>query len=222
MKIGAFPVSRSQADSNELNRALIWMEMILNSEVGKRPMSGFWRIYEVPLEAGIGDYILSDYDNDAGTQHVFSAYLVDTVENLTPLTILFEDEGMAEDLKATSRPNRIVVTRDLSPAIKCFPVPTIDDYNAGRKIRIRVQTFHHKIASSGTTDVDLLIRPSWYLWMTKKLAYELGGGPIRKLEDSERKVLAAEIQELEGALISYDGRYNKGKPPVTEPMAGSV
>ena len=219
--IGAFPPSQSQADAAELRRALKWLEMVLNSEVGCRPVAGFWRIIEIPLEAGVGDYLLSDYSDASETQHVFSAFLVKGSADPVPLEMLWENQSVAENLNDTGTPDRIVVTKDVMPTLKVYPTPVQEDEDSGTVIRLRIQVYHNSIDQTGTGDNDISLRPSWYLWATKRLAYEIGSGPVRWLSKGELNELEKSSDSLWEKLIARDGKQNSGKPPVTQPMAGS-
>lgn len=219
--IGAFPASMTQADAGELRTALQWLEMILNTLSGYRPMAGFWRVIDIPIEANIGDYPLTDYANAAETQHVFSVNIVDDLGNVEPIDMMFENEAVEENLKQTGRTRRAVVTKDVFPVLKLYPTPTIEDENAGRLIRLRIQTYHHAIKEDGIGDENLLVRPSWYLFLVKKLSYEIGSGPVRRLSEQELQRFERDADNIESLLLARDGMNNASRPPVTEPMAGS-
>ncbi len=218
--IGAFPASMPQADIGELRKALNWLEMLLNSRVGARPVAGFWRIIEIPLEADVGDYLLSDYDDNAGTQQIFGVGIVSGTGSVDHLPLIWENESLYENLEDTGTPCRVVATRDASPVLKVYPTPTQSNEDAGMVLRVRIQTFHTEIDKSGNADNDLLLRPSWYLWLNDRLSYEIGKGPVRRLPEGELKRLQDDARTLEIELLARDGQYNSGKPPVTEPMAG--
>lgn len=219
--IGAFPASQPQADAGELKKTLGWLEMLLNSISGIRPLAGFWRVVDIPLEAGIGDYLLSDFDDAAGTQHVFSVGIVNDQGSVDPLDMLWEDEAVLENLEKTGRPRRVVVTKDTDPELKVYPTPTQTEQDAGLVLRLRIQTYHDEIDTSGIGDEDILLRPAWYLWLTKRLAYEIGCGPVRHLLEAELTRLQNDSERLEAQLLARDGQYNSSTPPLTEPMAGS-
>lgn len=218
--IGAFPASQSQADAGELRTTLQWLEMVINTVVGYRPLAGFWRVIEIPIEAGIGDYNLTDYADAAETQHVFSVNIVDTNGEVEPVHMIDENEAVTENLSNTGTAKRALVTKDVFPVLKLYPTPTSEDENAGRVIRLRIQTYQPQIDDTGNGQEKLLVRPSWYLWLTKKLAYEIGGGPVRRLADSELKRFQDDANEIESLLLSRDGQYSRQGPPVTEPMPG--
>lgn len=221
--MGAFPTSQEHADPGELKRAVQWLEMVLNSQTGKRAMAGFWNIVDIPLEAGIGDYLLNDFVDEGGAQHVFSISMFDASNGEpSPLDMMYESEAVGEDLTNISTPCRAVVTRDINPVLKVFPTPSQSDEDAGQTLRVRYQSYHKPIDQRGTADTDVLLRPSWYLWAVKRLAYEIGLGPVRTLPDGELKRLKEDADMLESTLLAGDGQYNSGKPPVTEPMPGSL
>lgn len=220
--IGAFPSSRPAPDPGEMKTALRWLEMLLNFKTGSRPVGGFWQVFDIELEAGIGDYNLSDYCEERGVNQVFSASIVDQSGELDPLEVIYESAAATENLSRTGRPERVSVTKDGNGVLRLFPEPTQVEQDAGLVVRIRVQTYHDSIDETGVGDENIRLRPSWYLWITKRLGYELGSGPVRRLAEGELKRLEEDAEKLESALLARDSQYTSGKPPVTEPVAGSV
>lgn len=220
--IGAFAASQTAPDPGELNKALIWLEMLINFQSGIRPLAGFWQVFDIPIEAGIGDYDMADYSEERGVCHVFSAFLVSSNGDTDPLEFEYESLSVQENLKDTGRPARATVTKDRDMVLKVYPTPTQTEEDAGLIIRVRVQTYHEDIDNTGVADEDIRLRPSWYLWLTKRLGYEIGSGPVRRLSEGELKRLENDSKILENALLARDGQYASPRPPVTEPMAMSV
>lgn len=217
--IGAFPASRSAPDPGELKKALRWLEMLLNFKTAVRPIDSFFSVFEIPIEAGIGDYDLSDYSDESGVCHVFGVFIVDASGELDPLDLEYRSRAVGENLTSTGRPQRATVNReeDVSDGtLAIFPTPTQTEVDAGLKLRVRVQTFHKSIREDGTGDQDIKIRPSWYLWATKALGYEIGSGPVRRLSEGELKRLGEDAVSMENALLARDGQNVSPKPPVTE------
>ena len=201
--IGAFPSSQTSADAGELRDTLNWLEMLLNYQSGIRPLAGFWQLLEIPLEAGVGDYDLSDYASDRGVNHVFAVFLVDNNGDTDPLEFQYENTALAEDLSDTGRPCRVTVTKDRDMVMKVYPEPTQIHEDQGMILRVRVQTYHSKIDREGNGDEDILLRPAWYLWLVKRLAYEIGDGPIRRLTEGELRRLEKGAMKLEKQLSQY-------------------
>ena len=220
--IGAFPASQSAPDPGELNKTLNWLEMLLNYQSGIRPLAGFWQVFDIPIEADIGDYDMADYAEERGVSYVFSATLVSLNGDTDPLDFQYESDAVRENLTDTGRPTRATVTKDRDMVLKVYPTPTQTEEDAGLVIRVRVQTYHEDIDATGAGDEDIRLRPSWYLWLTKRLGYEIGSGPVRRLSEGELKRLEDDAMVLENALLARDGQYQSPSPPVTEPMAGSV
>lgn len=220
--IGAFPSSQTSADDGELRDTMVWLEMLLNYQSGIRPLAGFWQVFDIPLEGGVGDYDMSDYASDRGVSHIFSAFLVDQNGDTDPIEFMYENTALAEDLSETGRPCRATITRDKDMVLKVYPEPTQLHEDQGYVIRVRVQTYHDKIDKTGIGDEDIRLRPSWYLWLVKRLAYEIGGGPIRRLTEGELRRLEKDAMKLEKQLCARDGKENGPQPPVTEPMDLSV
>lgn len=221
--IGAFPASMRQADPGELSNALVWLELVINNQVGIRPMAGFWRTVDIPLEEGIGDYFMADYVDLAEVQHIFSVNVVDAQNgSVQPVDIQWENDGIEENLTQRGLPRRAVISKDVKPVLSVYPAPTKVEEDAGYFLRIRIQTYQGAIDHTGIADNELLIRPSWYLWLIKRLAYETGLGPVRRLAEGELKRLKEDADEIERLLLARDGQYDNKRPPVTEPMPGSL
>lgn len=220
--IGAFPASQSAPDPGEMKKTLRWLEMLINFESGIRPLAGFWQVFDIPIEAGVGDYDMADYAEERGVCHVFSAFIVDANGDTDPIDFQYESQSVAENLSRTGRPERATVTKDRDMVLKVYPTPTQVEADAGLIIRVRVQTYHENIDDEGIADEDIRLRPSWYLWLTKRLGYEIGSGPVRRLSAGELKSLKEDAKEMEDALLARDGKYSSPTPPVTGPMDLSV
>lgn len=210
----------SQADQGELRTALQWLELMMNAQLGSRSMVGFMRVLDIPVEAGVGDYNINDYTEAAEVQHVFSVSLIRSTGSVEPLDMLFEDEADGENLSDTGTPDRVIVTRELRPRLRVFPTPTQSNEDNGDLLRVRIQTFHEEIDITGAADSELNLRPSWFLWAIKRLSYEIGSGPVRRLSNSELDRIQTDYFLLENSLMARDGQENSGRPPVTEPIAG--
>lgn len=228
-QIGAFPASRSAPDPGEKKKTLRWLEMLLNFQTAIRPIGSFWQVFDIPLENGIGDYDLADYADERGVCHVFSVSVVDSLGEVDPIDLQYRSVAAKENLADTGRPTRATVVYESDDAttrahgtLSVYPRPTDVEEDAGLVLRVRVQTFHEKIAESGTGDTDLRLLPSWYLWITKRLGYEIGSGPVRRLSEGELKRLEDDCTKLENALLARDGQQIGPSPPVTDPVACSV
>lgn len=221
-KIGAWPSSQTQPDARELKIAMGWLEMILNNQSGIRPTAGFWDVIEIPLQSGIGDYDLQDYVKDAGVQSVFSISMVTILGNVEPLDVISERDAVFKNLKDSATPNCAAITRDVKPVLKVYPTPTLADEEAGTVFRVRIQSFHKMIDTEGTNDTEITLRPSWYLWLTYRLAYEIGGGPVRRLPSSELRDIKTDYMLMETQLYARDGQYDTSQPPITRPVEGSM
>ncbi len=221
--IGAFPASRSAPDPGEMKKALRWLEMLLNYQSAIRPIGSFWTVIDIPLEASVGDYDLADYADQSGACHVFNIFTVDPTGHTEPVTIEYESKSVGENLSKTGRPERATVKMDtdlVNGTLSVYPMPTQVEQDAGLKLRVRIETFHGPIDETGAGDEAIKLRPSWYLWITKKLAYEIGGGPVRRIAEGELARLMSDADKLENALLARD--VISPCPPVTEPVACSV
>lgn len=221
-KIGAWPSSQTQPDARELKISMIWLEMILNNQSGIRPTAGFWDTIEIPLQSGIGDYDLQDYVKDSGIQSVFSISMVTILGNVEPLEVISEKDAVFKNLKDNGTPKCAAITRDVKPVLKVYPTPTQADEDAGTVFRVRIQSFHRMFDAEGINDTEIMLRPSWYLWLTYRLAYEIGGGPVRRLAAQELQGIKSDYMLMESQLYARDGQYDTSQPPITRPVEGSM
>lgn len=223
--IGAFPASRSAPDPGEMKKALRWLEMLLNYSSAIRPINSFWTVIDIPIESGIGDYELADYVDESGACQVFGAFIVDQNGHLEAIDLEYQSRAAGENLARTGRPQRATVKMDtdrVNGTLSVYPTPTQVEQDAGLILRVRIETFHASIDETGAGDEDIKLRPSWYLWITKKLAYEIGSGPVRRIAEVELSRLESDAMKLENALLARDGQQISPGPPVTEPVECSV
>lgn len=223
--IGAFPASRSSPDPGEMKKTLRWLEMLLNYQTAIRPIDSFWTVVDIPVEAGIGDYELADYVSPSGACHVFSVFLVNQTGHVEPIHLEYQSKAAGENLARTGCPERATVKMDtdnVNGTLSVYPTPTQSNQDAGLLLRVRIQTFHAPIDETGAGDENINLRPSWYLWVTKRLAYEIGSGPVRRIADGELARLDSDANKLENALLARDGQQISSGPPVTEPVECSV
>jgi hypothetical protein len=208
-----------------MKKTLRWLEMLLNYQTAIRPVDSFFQVVDIPIEAGIGDYDLADYVSEAGSCHVFSVFIVDASGTVDPIDLEYQSTAARENLAKTGRPERGTVkmaTDNVNGTLSVYPTPTQVEQDAGLTLRLRIQTFHAAIDETGAGDENINLRPSWYLWATKRLAYEIGSGPVRRLAQSELQMLDSDAIKLENALLARDGQQISPGPPVTEPVSCSV
>lgn len=219
--VGAFPPSRQQADEGELRVTLGCLESLLNHLSGIRPLVGYWEIIDIPVEAGVGDYILSDYADSSQIQHVFSASYIGPNGDPEGLLMRYESEMVEENFIKSGTPARVVVTRDQIPVLRLFPTPTQQNEDDGGIVRVRVQVYEQPIDRNGSGNTPLRLRPAWYLFIENRLAYEIGKGPVRRLSFGVLDRLKEDARTMESELLARDGQQNSGKPPTVEPMVGA-
>lgn len=220
--IGAFPPSRAQADAAELRTSMRFLEDALNHLSGIRPLAGFWEMVDIPLESMIGDYPLSDYAGEAQVVHVFSVSIIRPDGSPDPLRVMFESDGDYENLKSVGTPERAVITRDVNPILKLYPTPTQANQDEGYVARVRFQTYQTPLDPDATGDVEVKLRPAWSLYIKTKLAYIIGNGPVRRLNNGILERFQGDYMLMERELLARDGQFQSGKPPVTDPMEGMV
>ena len=213
--IGSFTPNQIQADEGELRVAMQWLELTMNDLIGSRPISGYWATRTLTLRAGVNEYTL-DNEIDLSVQELFSASLIEQSGTVYPMAMLFENQAVEENEITTGTPYKIVITRDKFPKLKVYPMPTQSDVDSGRVIRLRFQTYEIALDRTGVQDNYLYLRASWQLFAIKKLAYEIGIGPVRHMNETELQRLQSDCMMHEQNLLSRDGLYDTGQPPVTE------
>lgn len=210
----------SSPDPGEYRTALEWLEMIINETSGVTAFTGFYDTVDVPLTADENEYLLSDFTDDGSASRIFSVVLVRGTADPVPIPMIWESESLEENVNDTGSSRRVVITDDPVPTLKVYPTPTDTEEDAGDLLRLRIQTYSDGINHAGTGNENTSLRPSWYLFMTKRLAYEIGLGPVRRLDDRELKRLKDDADMTEAKLLGRDGQRGP-TPPVTEPMAGT-
>jgi hypothetical protein len=217
--IGRLSPKQPQADAADLRVALSQLEMAINDTVGRTALAGFSRTMDIPLVSGQTVYKTSDYADGREVQQVFSMVLVEPTINSDPdpLLMVFENQALTRSPIATGTPCDVVVSRDVYPIITLLRVPTDGDVVAGRVLRLRYQTYVTAPDPKGIADTDIMVRPSWYLWLVTKVAYLCGRGPILRLPNGELSVLRQDLADLEAGQLARDGLNNTSQPPMTEP-----
>jgi hypothetical protein len=203
--VGAFPPSQTQADAAELKVALRFLETILQYHVGVRPALGTWATIDIPLVASKSEYKITDHMDEDWAAEVFSIGVVGTNGDYDPLTLLGADDFVKLPT-ASGTPiyykNSILV----APVISVNPTPVAADVTAGNVLRVRIQKYQVATDPTGIADNDLNLRPSWHLWATNAVAYEIGKSPVRRLPEGELARFEKDRDRYEAALLAKDGQ----------------
>lgn len=219
--IGSFPVSEEAADPAELSRAVQRLELIMNDTLGQNAVTSTWKTLEIPLSANVSSYRIADFSDGDGVQFVFDTFLQD-IQNGVSTTISLLDSVTERgwdllDHSSTGDPLRTFVDRTNDPYLHINPMPGTDYETGTRSVKLQIQSFATKITREGTGGVNINFRPTWYLYLTNKLSYELGKGAIRRLTDGELERYQKDYMMSEANLISGDGGQVTGLDSCTQP-----
>lgn len=219
--IGSFPVTEDAVDPKELSRAVQRLELIMNDTLGQNSVTSTWKTLEIPLQANVNRYRIAAFTDDDGVDFVFDTFLQDIQSGVSTTRNLMESITEREwnrlDKSIVGDPQRTFVDRTNDPYLNVNPMPG-SDYVAGtRAIRLQIQSFATRITSQGTGGVNINFRPTWYLFLTNKLSYELGKGAIRRLPEAELDRYQKDYMISEMNLISGDGAQITGLDSCTQP-----
>jgi hypothetical protein len=226
--IGAFPVTESAADSEQLRTAMDWLDMILAELAGTTrlfalvpatislPLSGGQSAYNLEEELG------SEMPPD-GLQFPVNAWLEDAAGNRHPLQIVPRDKFEAVNNAATSGPPRMIHIDRLATAPQLRTYPVLANGVTGWKIKLDVQTYAPDISPGGVTGtqpsdaVMTKFRQAWQLYLVTTLAYHLGSGAIIKLPEASLARFEKTMLRSKVALEAFENREHEATPPICEP-----
>lgn len=215
-EIGAYTTNMEQADAQQMKVALRRLELVLNTAIGVNVYLPSWREYDIPLIAGQSEYLLSEFVDDNGIQFITDTKVFDTTINRHyDFELVTEQKFQVYDGEITARPYRGFVDKTSSPTLHVYPLVDPSIPNGQYTLHIVAQVYANAIDPNNSQNVELILRPTWYLWAIKKLAFALGCGPIFRLPMDELEGLGTEVTALETALLASDGKHNTSDPPIT-------
>jgi len=225
--IGAFPVTQSAADSEQLRETMFWLDLVLAEFSGSGRL--FWQVPDtisIQIVNGTQNYALketlgAEYP-DNGMQFPIEAWLEDADGNRSDLEIVtrhkFEDVSKVDE---TGQPCHIYIDRLADPTMRIFPVPRADDTTVWT-LKLVIQTFAPDVSPSGVTgnqpnnETVTEIRQAWQRWVIWQLSHDIGSGPVYTLPDSRISKLKASAEDAKRALLAYENREHQSTPPITE------
>lgn len=226
--IGAFPVTQSAADGEQLREALSWLDLILSEISGTSEL--FWQVTDTVTldlvngtqEYPLGDTLGAEFPVD-GIQFPREAYLEDDKGNRSPITIVKRDA-----FENVSRPDATGVPRYIY--MNRLPVPTLRTYPtlaAGTpiayQIKLVVQTFSPNVAPSGVSgsrpsgSILTGFRNAWQRYLIYRLAYDLAMGPIHKLSERSLARFERESDKTKDQLEAFENRQHDTEAPISSP-----
>lgn len=233
--MGAFPISESAAEGEDLREAMFWLDLILAEISG----TADWLIHQVPdvlsltLEAAKQEYVLSTelgsaaYPDD-GIQNIQQCWLEDSGGNRSDISIVnkatFED---VTDPDETGTPKRVFIDRTVtpSPTLKTFPTLPADETET-YTLKLLVQTFSPNVSPGGVSgnkpedSVAHGFRPAWQRFLVYRLAVDLSSGAVRRLPDASVRDFQKKADEARNLLEARDNRDNDDSDPIAASLEG--
>jgi len=227
--IGAFPITESAADGEQLREAMEWLDLIMAEKAGTmRVFSMVSATLDVAITNGTHSYNLNtalgaDLPIDR-VQFPIMAWIEDEAGNRSPVDIVTLDRyEKAYNSTATGVPTMIHIDRLApTPTLRIFPPPHEDDEEE-YTLKLIVQTYAPNVGPSGVTGTQpsgsilTNFRQAWQRWLILQVASDCGSGPIHKLPQAsinnfDRKAGIA-LAELQG----FENREHENTPPICEP-----
>lgn len=225
--IGAFPVTESAPDGEQLREAMTWLDLIMAQVVGtERMFSRVPSTMSMTITNGTQDYILytalgSELPTDR-IQFVVSARVDDDLGNRSAVEIVNREkfENVA-DSDANGDIEWIYIDRTTSPTLSIRRVPAITDPRT-YTLKLVGQRFAPNVAPGGITGTQPSgsvlhdFGQAWQRFLIFQLAHDLGTGAIHKLPESSLTRFAGVAVQAKQALDAFENREHQTTPPICE------
>lgn len=217
-RIGAFSVNATGADEVELRRTLEWMDLCVALLAETEDCR--WLVpvsVTQTLTPNDGAYTLNQFANypDKGIAHPVAAYISSdsgVTYNRIDLLRRSEWEERANPSTTGGTPDGVYIDRLAeNKNVYVHPVQT----DSTTVLKLVVQTFAPDVRGGegnlvGNIDHDF--PRAWQMWLIKATAYEISGGPVRKLPRTEREEIKTERDDTLGALIAFQNVEKASQP----------
>ena len=226
--IGAFPITESAPDGEQLREAMFQLDMLMAETVGTKMMfSRYTNTLDLPITNGTGSY---DFFTALGSelptdriQYIEHVWVEDSAGNRWPVEVTtrekFEDVSRADE---TGRPCWLHIDRTAAPTLRIFPTPTTtdpEDYT----LKLVCQMYAPNVAPAGVTGTQPSgsvlhnLGQAWQRWLVLRLSLDLGSGPITKLPESSLSRFERMAAKAEQALDASENREHENSDPLCEP-----
>ena len=210
--IGSFSINHSAADPAELEESLQWLDLVVGTMAAiDRPYWLTEKTVSKALTVDQSEYDLNNFlGSDKPTDGVFFVSRVTINDGNSadePIDIIRRNEYEEIANKVTSgKTEKIYIDRRTTPSFFVYPVMGT---GATYTLKMVLQSYPPDMtANKGNAKHG--IPPEWNMWMIKALVAEIGGGPVRRLPQSERSDLAADADRLYKKLMAYANREKAG------------
>lgn len=231
-RIGAFPITDTAPDGEDLREAMFHLDMILAELAGTYEL-----MFLVPttpatltLVAGTQSYDLSsvmgtEYPDD-GIQFPLLAWREDTDGNRYDVEIVSRQTFYEhEDSDQEGDPCEIWIDRLSSPTLYTWPTLPSDASDTWY-IKLVTQRFAPNVAPkgvSGAVSASTTIhefRVAWNRFLSYRLAADIGSGPVRFLPQVRIDYFHDQADQAITLLDARENREHDREPPIAEPWGG--
>jgi hypothetical protein len=230
--IGAFPVTESSADGEQLREAMTWLDLIMAETSGTERLFSRMTPTTLPLLITNGTQTYNLY-NALGTnlppdkvQFITDAFVDDAAGNRFEIQIVnrekFEDVAKPA---TTGTPRWIYIDRTGNPTLQLFPTPDVTDPTVWT-LKLVCQTYAPNVAPGGVTGLLPLASvlhdfgQAWQRWLILQLAHDLGSGPIHALPQERITNFLAMAGSAKLRLLAFENRQQETTPPIGEAPSG--
>ena len=229
--IGAFPVTDSAPDGEQLREAMHSLDLLLGEFAGTGRV--FWLVPEtlrLDLRPEQAEYNLAaelgaQYPRD-GIQFPVGAVLEDEGGNRYPFTLLKQDAWRAiGNRDTTGIPATGFMNRAERPTLSIFPVLP-DPSPLTYRILLDVQTYSPNVAPGGVTGTVpqggalTKVRQAWQRWTALRLAMDIGSGPVKWLPEQRLQRLERQAAIAERLLLAYENQEHDTEWETVAPHHG--
>jgi len=223
--IGAWPVTQSAPDGEQLRRAMTWFDLIMAEIAGSHelfhliPDTVSFTITNGTRTYNLGAALGANLPPD-GVQFATEAYCEDDGGNRWPIEIVTREKIENVPVpEITGRPEQIYIDRLPDPTATIYPTPASTDETV-YSILLVVQRHAPNVSPSGVTGTNPIssvlheFRQSWQRYLILRLSHDLGSGPIFKIGEQSLTRWQKEADKAFEQLQAFANREHDTEPPV--------
>lgn len=209
-KIGAFPITETAADGEELDEALFYLDFIIRAMGGAEMLQ--WLIqrpFVLPLEANKATYDMSaDFVGILpadGIQYPIGAFFRRGQSDWSAEWLRRTDYDAIPTKARTGSPAQLFLDRREPGHLSVYPVPGDDTW----ELHLTAMVYAPD-QQQDAGNVPSGMPEAWTLWMVTTLAAEIGDGPVRRLPLAEIRDWREVSEGLRHRLLAHHNRQRAG------------
>ena len=213
-RIGAYSTYDTGPDSEDMGVALEQLDLVIGHLSGtSRPEWLVETEQTVQMVAGQRIYPLTGAITKP-LQHIHSARYILPDGTVEPFELVRRDAYLdTEHRTDPGRPTSGHIERRDAPRLFVFPIPEATELG---KVELVGTLYGADIAQArGKTAHGLPV--SWQLWLTYELAYHIGTGPVRRLQQGTSEAIRRDANDMRRQLDAFQNREQVNRPRFTRP-----